>query len=168
MNASGLLRVSTVLPIAALLILSGCGGGGSSAVRPDLPGQPVDPSPPMRAVSPSSLGQITQSIDNPLAQDLLEHWNDPEVLREATGISRLSGNAISARIATLKSIFQAPADQLDQSRTLLRNVDAEAVTVIGERGGITYGQWKGGPAGSLDIDFDYRFAPYPSPHLTIK
>ena len=159
MNASGLLRVSTVLPIGALLILSGCGGGGSSAIRPDLPDQPVDPGPPMQAMSPLSLGQITQSIDNPSAQDLLEHWNDPDVLREATEISQLSENAISARIATLKSIFQAPVTRLDQSRTLLRNVDAEAVTVIGARGGITYGQWKGGPAGSLDIDFDYRFAP---------
>ena len=28
----------------------------------------------------------------------------------------------------------------------------------GERDGITYGQWKGGPAGSLNIEFDWRFA----------
>ena len=31
--------------------------------------------------------------------------------------------------------------------------------IVGERDGITYGQWKAGPAGGLDIDFFWKFAP---------
>ncbi len=42
--------------------------------------------------------------------------------------------------------------------TILRNVSPEEVEIIGERDGITYGQWKGGPAGTLNIEFDWRFA----------
>ena len=30
---------------------------------------------------------------------------------------------------------------------------------LGERNGITYGRWTGGPAGTLNIEFDWRFAP---------
>ena len=43
--------------------------------------------------------------------------------------------------------------------TLLRNADPDTVTVVGKHDGITYGQWKSGPAGTLDIDFDYGLAP---------
>ncbi|MCY4612914.1 MAG: hypothetical protein OXB94_04735 [Nitrospira sp.] len=42
--------------------------------------------------------------------------------------------------------------------TILRNVSPDEVEIIGERDGITYGQWKGGPAGTLNIEFDWRFA----------
>ena len=38
-------------------------------------------------------------------------------------------------------------------------MDAASITAIGERDGITYGQWKEGPAGTLNIEFDWRFAP---------
>ena len=107
----------------------------------------------------SSLGQVTDSIDNPLAEDLLEHWDNPGILREEAGTSGLRNAEVSARIRSLTAIHQAPRDKLDESLTLLRNVDPDTVTVVGKRGGITYGQWKGGPAGTLDIDFDYRFAP---------
>ena len=41
---------------------------------------------------------------------------------------------------------------------MLRNVRAGDIEIIGERDGITYGQWKGGPAGTLNIEFDWRFA----------
>ena len=36
----------------------------------------------------------------------------------------------------------------------LRRRDIE---IIGERDGITYGRWRGGPAGTLNIEFDWRF-----------
>ena len=75
------------------------------------------------------------------------------------GLVELNSSDVSARLGTLRSILQTPTDSLDDSKTLLRNVDAGAMTVIGERDGITYGQWKSGPAGTLDIDFDFRFAP---------
>ena len=161
-------RISIItFSMATAIALSGCGGGGTemAPTTPTDPLQPIDPyppptqdpDPPMR--DDSSLGQTTDSIDNLLAEDLLEHWNDPEVLREEAGTSGLRDDEISARISSLKAIHQAPRDQLDESLTLLRNVDPDTVTVVGKHDGITYGQWKSGPAGTLDIDFDYRFAP---------
>ena len=109
----------------------------------------------------TGLGQNTGWRNNPTAQDLLDHWNDPDVLQQGIGMGlvALSSSDRSTRLNTLSSILQTPTDSLDDSKTLLRNVDVGAMTVIGEREGITYGQWKSGPAGTLDIDFDYRFAP---------
>ena len=42
--------------------------------------------------------------------------------------------------------------------TRMRNIRPEDIEIIGERNGIAYGQWKGGPAGTLHIEFDWRFA----------
>ena len=41
---------------------------------------------------------------------------------------------------------------------MLRNVQPEDIVIVGERDGISYGQWKGGPAGTLNMEFDWRFA----------
>ena len=144
------------LLVASVVFLAACGGGSSSGVRAT---PPTTPDPPMQSISISSLAQITDQRGNPSAEDFLDHWNDPEVLQGEIGTSGLNSSEISARISTLKSIVATPTDQVDESLTLLRNVDAETMIVIGERDGITYGQWKSGPAGTLDIDFDYRFAP---------
>ena len=46
-----------------------------------------------------------------------------------------------------------------EALTALRNVRAEDISILGARDGITYGQWKGGPAGTLDIDFYWGFSP---------
>ena len=154
------------LTLAILLVfaftLSGCGGGGGGGSMPGtgpmvMPEQP-EPAEPMLN---TGLGQITVWRNNPTAQDLLDHWNDPEDLRQGigAGLVELSSSDASARLGVLSSILQTPTDTLDDSKTLLRNVDAGAMTVIGERDGITYGQWKGGPAGTLNIEFDWRFAP---------
>ena len=152
------------LLVASVVFLAACGGGSSSGVRatPPTTPEPTPPTqldPPMQSISISSLAQITDQRGNPSAEDFLDHWNDPEVLQGEIGTSGLNGGEISSRISTLKSIVATPTDQVDESLTLLRNVDAETMIVIGERDGITYGQWKSGPAGTLDIDFDYRFAP---------
>ena len=109
-------------------------------------------------VSLSALAQITDSLHNPTAEDLLDHWNDPAVLQGALGTTALNHTDTSARISTLESIFQVSKDQSDPSLALLRNVDPDDISVIGERDGITYGQWTGGPAGGLNIEFDWRFA----------
>ena len=172
MTTPALPRPAAVILMFALLVVSGCGGGGGSgsiSIRPDPPTRPtesdptleaVDPDPPTQGDSPSLLAQITDSIENLSAEDLLEHWDDPEVLREETGTSRLSYTEASARILSLKAISQAPqGDPPDESLMLLRNVDPDSVSVVGEHDGVTYGQWRSGPAGTLDIDFDYRFAP---------
>ena len=43
-------------------------------------------------------------------------------------------------------------------REYLRNIRPSSMNTIGQRNGIAYGQWLGGPAGSLDIDFHWQYA----------
>ena len=156
--------------VVLVVVLTSCGGGGGGSesmpgvdvpmVMPEQPQTPEQPEPTEPMLS-TGLGQIAGWRNNPSAQDLLDHWNDPEGLRQGigAGLVGLSSSDGSARLNTLSSILQTPTDTLNESKTLLRNVDIGAMTVIGERDGITYGQWKSGPAGTLDIDFDFRFTP---------
>ena len=156
--------------VVLVVVLASCGGGGGGSasmpgvdvpmVMPEQPQTPEQPEPTEPMLN-TGLGQIAGWLNNPSAQDLLDHWNDPEGLRQGigAGLVGLSSSDGSARLNTLSSILQTPTDPLNESKTLLRNVDIGAMTVIGERDGITYGQWKSGPAGSLDIDFDFRFTP---------
>ena len=162
---------ASILTLAVLVVvLASCGGGGGGSasmpggggpmVMPEQPQTPEQPEPTEPMLS-TGLGQIAGWRNNPSAEDLLDHWNDPEVLRQGigAGLVGLSSSDGSTRLDTLSSILQTPTDTLNESKTLLRNVDIGAMTVIGERDGITYGQWKSGPAGTLDIDFDFRFTP---------
>ena len=101
---------------------------------------------------------MIRSRDNSLAYDLRDHWNDPRVLEEGMGTSGLKRDEADARLDGLWPIVDALGRRSGGSRTLLRNVQAGSLAVVGERGGITYGQWRDGPAGTLHIEFDYRFA----------
>ena len=104
------------------------------------------------------LGQSIKWRNNTAAENILDHWNHPEVLREAMELSGLCGaNAVTRRDA-LKRLSEMPGDGSKETDTLLRNVSPEAIEVIGQRGGVAYGQWKGGPAGTLNIELDWRFA----------
>ena len=140
-------RLVAPLPMGVAIVLVGCAGGGS--------GPPA--STAMRAEQPS--GQVTGWRDNPLAEDLLDHWDQADGLRAELGSSELSDSDSAGRVDALQSISASPRNQSDPSRTLFGNVDPASITVIGERDGITYGQWKEGPAGTLHIEFDWRFAP---------
>ncbi len=158
--------LTLIILLLLVFISSGCGGGGGGGAR--MPGtgpmvtpeQPETPEPAEPMLN-TGLGQNTGWRNNPTAQDLLDHWNDPDGLQQGIGMGlvALSSSDRSTRLNTLSSILQTPTDSLDDSKTLLRNVDFGTMTVIGERDGITYGQWKSGPAGTLDIDFDFRFTP---------
>ena len=172
-------KTSLSFPTLVILLvfafaLSGCGGGGGGASMPGtgpmvMPEQPQTPEEPEMPEQPepaepmlnTGLGQITGWRNNPTAEDLLDHWNDSDGLQQGlgAGLVELNSSDVSARLGTLRSILQTPTDSIDESKTLLRNIDISSMTVIGERDGITYGQWKGGPAGTLDIDFDFRFTP---------
>ena len=152
--------------VALVLVLTSCGGGGGGGASMPGTGPMVTPeqpemTQPTEPMLNTGLGQNTGWRNNPTAQDLLDHWNDPDGLQQGIGMGlvALSSSDRSTRLNTLSSILQTPTDLLDDSKTLLRNVDVGAMTVIGEREGITYGQWKSGPAGTLDIDFDFRFTP---------
>ena len=97
--------------------------------------------------------------NNPGAEDLLDHWDEPQVLRSAMGLSARSPSAIVERQNRLKTFLDGAGGSPDDTGVRFRNVRAEDVEIIDEKNGITYGQWKGGPAGTLNIEFDWRFAP---------
>ena len=131
------LRPLTMVAIAALLAptLISCGGGGDGPVT-------------------NQFG--IHERGNRGAEDLLDHWNDPDRLRSALGLTEVTN--VAERQAAISSLIANAGDSATGSGTTLRNIRASDIEIIGERNGITYGQWKGGPAGTLNIEFDWRFA----------
>lgn len=116
--------------MAIVFTLAGCGGGGGGGGAPNTIVQPTD-----------VLSSFTR--DNPTAEDIMDHWDHPEVITAALGLSPVSGDRKAALLANLEAIG---------------GIDPSVVEIIGERNGITYGIGRGGPAGTLDIEFDWRFA----------
>ena len=101
-------------------------------------------------------GQLTTWRDNTPAENILDHWNDADALRRAMGLCDTDVGSGQAAFARLSETLEVGAAE---SATLLRNVGPDAMEIVGERAGITRGRWKGGPAGTLDIDVDFRFVP---------
>lgn len=101
----------------------------------------------------------THERNNPTAEDLLDQWNDPEQLRGALGLTRVNASDVAERTRRITDLINMAGGDPAGTGTRLRNVRAEDVEIIGERDGITYGRWRGGPAGTLNIEFDWRFAP---------
>ena len=99
---------------------------------------------------------VAHERENPGAEDLLDHWNDPERLRSALGLAAVQD--IDARRAAIGSLLAGAGGNTAGTGTKLRNIRADDIEIIGEKDGITYGQWRGGPAGTLNIEFDWRFA----------
>ena len=96
--------------------------------------------------------------DNPTAEDLLDHWNQAEPLRTALGLSPVNAADMSIRRNALVALINGAGGDPAETATRLRNVRPEDIEIIGERNGITYGRWKGGPAGTLNIELDWRLA----------
>ena len=96
--------------------------------------------------------------DNPTAEDLLDHWNEPEILRSALGLSPVSQPDFAVRKRSLKALLDAVGGS-GNAGVRFRNVRPEDFEIIGEKNGITYGKWTGGPAGTLNIEFYWKFAP---------
>ena len=94
-----------------------------------------------------------------MAEDLLDHWNEPEQIRTELGLSPVDAAQVASRIRVLTDLINAAGGDPAETGTKLRNVRPEDIEIIGERDGITYGRWTGGPAGTLNIEFDWRAAP---------
>ena len=94
-----------------------------------------------------------------MAEDLLDHWNEPEQLRAALGLSPVDAAQVAGRTRVLTELINTVGGDPAETGTKLRNVRPGDVEIIGERNGITYGRWTGGPAGTLNIEFDWRAAP---------
>ena len=117
---------------------------GSAAARVSMSGTP----PGGRRVS-------LRPRNNVDADDLLDHWGH-----------RHSG-LVSARLSQVPE----PGDDAADLRALLEAArkkgsvpvapdlrDEDTVTVLGQRRGVAYGRWSGGPADTLAIEFDLRHA----------
>ena len=96
--------------------------------------------------------------DNPWAEDLLDHWNDPAQLRQALSLSAVNEADVANRTGAVKTLLESAGEGLAETGRKLRNVRPEELEIIGERDGITYGRWRGGPAGTMNLEFDWRFA----------
>jgi len=106
----------------------------------------------------SGPGHTTEWRTNTSAEDLLDHWNQPQPLRAAMDLSQVSASDAASRRNTISRLLGAAEKDSNTSSTRFRNVQPSAIQIIGERDGITYGMWKGGPAGTLNIEFDWQFA----------
>ena len=128
------------LALAALLPLglSGCGGGSG--------GDGGD----------GGFHFGVHARSNTTAEDLLDHWNDPERLQSALGLS--AAQDIDGKRVAIAALLASAGGNTALTGTKMRNIRPEDIEIIGERNGIAYGQWKGGPAGTLHIEFDWRFA----------
>ena len=161
----------------------------------------------------SNLVPVTHWQTNATAEDLLEHWNESNVIKSALKLRDSDGGStvilrnllanaeavslpqrqrratedsemisqlidwnedscsncdsivesatrsLSPEQITISSVDGGGTDLSAELLTVLRKVRTEDIEIIGSRDGITYGQWKGGPAGTLDIDFYWGFSP---------
>ena len=170
--------------LLAPITLAGCGGepegsalGGNALVPAGLEAAILAPEQPASAVRDSGSGndaaaeaatadsvsgthlsKSTKRTRNTTAADLQTSWNDT---RPVAATLTLAAPA-SDRAGVLKSALQRlqTATPGAARSAALPKVPMESIAVLGERGGIAYGAWKGGPAGTLPVTF------YFGPHQT--
>ena len=106
----------------------------------------------------SGPGHTTEWQDNTLAEDLLDHWNHSQPLQTALGLSSVSASDVASRMNTIRNLIEAAEADSSGTATRFRNTHPANIEILGERDGITYGLWKSGPAGTLNIEFDWQFA----------
>ena len=147
MRTSGLSLACTA---TLIVVLAACGGGGSDSG--------------IMSSSETPAMHVTSWRNNPSAEDLRDHWSDPSSLTARLDLEPVEANEFDNRRRGFRTLL-ADAERIpSESGAKLRNVPIEDITILGEREGITYVQWKGGPAGTLHIEFDFRNAPEISPY----
>ena len=126
--------------LATALILAACSGGGSSGG-----------SPTAQSMEPDTGVSFTRN--NPGGEDLLDHWNQTDAAQTALGLTTANVPA-----GSIGSLLSATDSVSEDSRALMRNADLNRLETIGEANGITYGTWKDGPAGTLNMELDWSQA----------
>ena len=94
--------------------------------------------------------------DNETAEDLADYWDDPQAIAAVMGMSGTSRSTDNLQALSLE--IGKHTSRIYQ--TMFRNIRPQDVQIIGERERVIYGHWTGGPAGTLDIEFDYRYASF--------
>ena len=146
----------TIGATVILLFLNACGGGGGG---PDV-------APPDVGMPDAALPMISTNHrrNNTTAEDLRDHWNDSSTAQSALGLDLVPSDTVG-RKGILSALIAGADGNPNETGTLMRNIDPDQLKVIGERAGITFGQWKGGPAGTFNIEFDFQFSPNLDPHF---
>ena len=90
--------------------------------------------------------------NNPTAADLLDHWGHRQSHGITNGLS-LTEPASGSDAADLGRLRTA-AQTDDEAPVAPELQDGDEVRVLGDRRGVTYGRWTGGPADTLSIEFD--------------
>ncbi len=101
------------------------------------------------------LQQSSERWRNITAVDLQPSWNHPTVMVKSASLSLLTTEQAKERMSTFERL-RAPHASTDGPKVALHTVPADSMTVVGERGGITYAAWKGGPAGTMPIRHYYE------------
>ena len=109
------LRGALTLTVSLAVALSGCGGGGGGSVG--------NAGPPHGSYSRS----------NPLAEDLLDHWNEPEQMRAAFGLSPVDGAQVASRTQVLTGLLNTAGGDPSKTGTKLRNVRPEDIEIVDRR-----------------------------------
>ncbi len=147
------------------LALPAC-GGGSSAPAPQGPPVAQHEAPPQADMPPGepdwqenpTAGEPDWQ-ENPTAEDLRDHWRPLDRVFETLELAPPGPGEAGQRSQTLATLLDNADGSADKTAVVFRNIPADAVNILGQRDGITYGRWKDGPAGTLNIEFDWRFAP---------
>lgn len=133
--------------ISLVLLLTACGGGGTTGSgRPET--------------TPEASGAFTSYRHNAAAEDLRDHWAGPSAVHaNELRLAAIAGAAAATRKSDLARLQARARHGSDAGRTVLRNIAASDVTLVGERSGVAVGRWQGRSAHAFDIEFDFRLAP---------
>ena len=158
-------------PLVAAVVQAEAPAGAMSEASDDLPPRPAEggsrtPMPgdetdagTLPAINPG--GHFTRPgasalrtlpRQNPHAEDLLDHWGHRNV---ETIPGQIGLTSIDDEGTTLQALRSAAASA--STETVAPDLaEGDTVEVLGERLGIRYGRWTGGPADTLSIEFDFE------------
>ena len=117
-------------------------------------GATSDANPGASSTQPGASALRMPSRQNPHAEDLLDHWGhrSVETVPESLGLASSEGDGTS--LQTLRSAAASA-----WSETVAPHLaEGDTVEVLGERLGVRYGRWTGGPADTLSIEFNFDHA----------
>ena len=138
---------AAALTTTMLATLAACGGGGGGSPT----AQTTEPDAP--TVTPEPDPGVNFTRNNPTGQDLLDHWNQPDAAQAALGLT--TGNVA---MGAIRSLIQGADGIPETSRAVMRNAGDNRIETIGRDDGITYGTWRDGPAGTLNLQLDWSQA----------
>ncbi|MCY4478969.1 MAG: hypothetical protein OXB97_03655, partial [Rhodospirillales bacterium] len=130
-----------------------------AAAPSSVPSTPVSSAAPPSAMQAHEGGGLSVSLragNNVEADDLLDHWGRRNL--EAVSGQLLQVTESEAGDAGFRALIEA-AQRRGSESPAPGLEDGDAFTVLGQRRGVHYGRWSGGPADTLSIEFDLQYAP---------